>query len=393
MANIAISITENGTTTLDTVGKYCDRNVDIVVDVPTGGGGDIEVEPIVLTESCERVCAGSIASQYIELFGDTVSTSAVQSTSYMFHNYKNATIPFEININNSTYNNMNHMFDRATKLIELPKINNAYPSDLSYLFYDCRYLREIPEDYMDSWNFDRMYTYNYANLSNMFIHCHSLRKIPSKILSKLHCKAATSYFYKFYNGLVNLYAMDELVGIAVDGATITSNMFSSCFSNDNRLKNIIFETNEDGSAKTANWKGQTIDLTKEIGYIGNMNKKRLLNYNSGITADKEVTDDASYQALKDDPDWWSTDSWANTSERYPTDGNSRPIFSRYNHDSAVATINSLPDTSAYLATAGGTNTIKFVGHAGGATDGGAINTLTEEEIAVATAKGWTVTLS
>ena len=62
-------------------------------------------------------------------------------------------------------------------------------------------------------------------------------------------------------------------------------------------------------------------------------------------------------------------------------------YSRYNHDSAVETINSLPDTSAY-----GTNTIKFKGSAGSATDGGAINTLTEEEIAVATAKGWTVSL-
>ena len=67
-------------------------------------------------------------------------------------------------------------------------------------------------------------------------------------------------------------------------------------------------------------------------------------------------------------------------------------YSRYNHNSAVRTINSLPDTSAYLATAGGTNTIKFEGQSGASTDGGAINTLTEEEIAVATAKGWSVAL-
>ena len=67
-------------------------------------------------------------------------------------------------------------------------------------------------------------------------------------------------------------------------------------------------------------------------------------------------------------------------------------YSRYNHDSAVETINSLPDTSEYLAANGGTNTIKFKGAAGSKTDGGAINTLTEEEIAVAAAKGWTVTL-
>jgi hypothetical protein len=68
-------------------------------------------------------------------------------------------------------------------------------------------------------------------------------------------------------------------------------------------------------------------------------------------------------------------------------------YSRYNHDSAVRTINSLPDASAYLATTSGTNTIKFRGEAGSSTDGGAINTLTAEEIAVATAKGWTVSLA
>jgi hypothetical protein len=102
---------------------------------------------------------------------------------------------------------------------------------------------------------------------------------------------------------------------------------------------------------------------------------RVLNYNSGITADKEVKDDATYQALKNDPDWFAT----------------KIEYSRYNHDSAVNTINSLPDTSAYLAANGGTNTIKFQGASGSLTDGGAINTLTEEEIAVAAAKGWTVT--
>ena len=91
---------------------------------------------------------------------------------------------------------------------------------------------------------------------------------------------------------------------------------------------------------------------------------------------KLVNSAESYAALKNDPDWFTN----------------KKEYSRYNHDSAVATINSLPDTSAYLATAGGTNTIKFTGAAGSATDGGAINTLTAEEIAVATAKGWTISL-
>ena len=95
---------------------------------------------------------------------------------------------------------------------------------------------------------------------------------------------------------------------------------------------------------------------------------------AGITIDKEVKDEETYQALKDDPDWFST----------------KEAYSRYNHTSAVNTINSLPDTSAYLATAGGTNTLKLKGASGSSTTAGGVNTLTEEEIAVATAKGWTV---
>lgn len=35
MANIQIPITENGTTTLATAGKYCDRNIEVNVNVPS----------------------------------------------------------------------------------------------------------------------------------------------------------------------------------------------------------------------------------------------------------------------------------------------------------------------------------------------------------------------
>lgn len=54
--------------------------------------------------------------------------------------------------------------------------------------------------------------------------------------------------------------------------------------------------------------------------------------------------------------------------------------------SAVETLSTVPQ----ITNARGTPTIKFKGNAGSATDGGAINTMTPEEIAVAAAKGWTV---
>ena len=45
MSNHKINITENGTKTLLTGGKYCDRNIDVVVYVPSSGG----IEPTKFT--------------------------------------------------------------------------------------------------------------------------------------------------------------------------------------------------------------------------------------------------------------------------------------------------------------------------------------------------------
>ena len=181
----------------------------------------------------------------------------------------------------------------------------------------------------------------------------------------------------YYNGFYNCYSLDELINLPIPytKAKWTSNAFYDIFRNCHRLKNITFKTNNDGTAIAVNWKNQFIDLTNNVGYasVGD----EVTNYNSGITADKRVTDATSYEALKNDPDWFTADV----------------NYSRYNHDSAVNTINSLPDASAYLASYSGTNTIKFKGASGTNTDGGAINTLTETEIAVATAKGWTVTFA
>lgn len=90
-----------------------------------------------------------------------------------------------------------------------------------------------------------------------------------------------------------------------------------------------------------------------------------------------IYNEETYAALKNDPDAFCIANTSNSSTYADYS------YSRYNHNSAVNTINSLPDTTS----SGGTNTIKFRGAAGAKTDGGAINTLTEAEIAVATAKG------
>jgi hypothetical protein len=317
-------------------------------------------------------------SWFIEEYGDKITTQDGIGCKQMFYNSKKfVEIPFEINCKEDTTCDCSQMFYGCNSLRNVPKINNCKPKSISEMFYGCFYMRYLPED-IESW-FD--WSYIESNDSGgfiraMFQNCYSLRQLPTNICT--HGFPKTTYSYSFYNYMAsNCYCLDEIIDLPIPYTSEwKSNAFNSTFSHCYRLKNITFAT-PNGQPYVVNWKGQTIDLTYYVGVAYHKNISNILNYNSGITEETRIIDDETYQLYKDNPDSWTIIE----------------AYSRYNHDSAVATINSLPDTSAYLLANGGTNTIKFKGASGSKTDGGAINTLTEEEIAVATAKGWTVTFA
>ena len=372
----ALSVTSNGTyTATDGVDGYS----PITVNVPQDGGPPESA--FVISGDCSYRFANDGWDWFIEQHGDKIITQNIENAQYMFNNSKTITnIPFDINFRSiSNFSDTKYMFKDCRNLINLPILNNFRVYNTNYMFNSCMKLRTIPEDYASAWNWNYLesQTSGYTgNQSGIFYCCYSLRSIPMDLIS--HGNPNITYTFSYFNSsFYECYSLDEIVNLPIPyTATWTSNAFTNTFTRCCRLKKMTFALN-DGQPYVMKWKSQTIDLSSNsIGYASNSFKNYILNYNSGITADKEVTDDTTYQALKNDADWFTCDV----------------AYSRYNHDSAVATINSLPDTSAYLASAGGTNTIKFKGAAGSATDGGAINTLTEEEIAVATAKGWTVTL-
>ena len=348
-----------------------------IASITTGGG---EVEPIVLSGSQSYGCSHKVASNYIKHFGNTITTENLETTNNMFDSSTLEYIPFDLNYKPTHDAQIQQMFFAANNLKALPKINNVKPRNIQQLFQGCNNLIEISDDYFDNWNFDSSYMANSTGgyngqCNSMFYNCYLLRKLPLHWIAKMN--PCINYSYSFYNSAFNnCYVLDEIVNLPVPFTKTnwTSNSLGSTINNCHRLKSFTFKTNEDGTPVIVSWKSQTFNLLSNVGYVQFGYPEYMKN--AGIY-DKKVEDDATYQALKDDPDWWTFEV----------------AYSRYNRISAVATINSLPDTSAYLATAGGTNTIKFKGEAGSATDGGAINTLTEEEIAVATAKGWTVTFS
>lgn len=210
-------------------------------------------------------------------------------------------------------------------------------------------------------------------------------------------------------GVENQPTLQKIISYkaATTGATTSQIWNSSGWSDMYMLSSFVFPMEENGSAFKAKLKNQNLDFSSEKGYRGSyyiglneevykygyVNKEHNIYFGepnqSKTFTEEEIK--AKYNAVKQFNDWHSCGSSYFKVTYNDKQYNPSILTARYNHASAVETLNSLPDTSEYLATAGGTNTIKFNGVQGALTDGGAINTLTEEEIAVATAKGWTVT--
>lgn len=358
-----IVVKQNGTYTPDT-GYYGIGSVKV-------NTASIPDSALIITGNCSSRFANSGWDWFIS---DNLITSNITNASQMFYNSQVKEIPFELNLTNNTA--FNDIFYNMTQLEYAPQLNTTFTShrDFGGLFSYCYNLKEVPDWLGDLLEMD--YNISATNTvfqpwGDMFNSCYSLRSIPEKVMKYIANPNMSNYYYgiTYSKPFSGCRSLDELVNIHCDNYNLTSNQFNYFFEYLSRVKNITFATN-DGAPVIRPWKSQTLDMTKYVGYVDyNTN---ILNYNSGITADKQVYNDATYQALKNDPDWFSADA----------------NYSRYNHDSAVNTINSLPDCSAT-----GTNTIKFKGTAGSLTDGGAINTLTDEEIAIASAKGWTVSFT
>ncbi len=360
-----------------------------IASISGGGGGGLPEAAFTLTGSCQYRFANGGWDWFIENYGSQVTTTDVTHAGYMFFNSAVTSIPFDINGNNLS--NLSYMFFNSANLTSLPKVRGVLANgsfDANSIFGELQLVRDLE----DLFSADEIAAMQSVKVTSQYscpktVHLgglRSLRTVPSWFYKQLISEESTAYpsasYTIYYSAFQNNNSLDEVINLPVlrcAGAQ-TSNMFSNTFYYCNRVKNITFETQEDGSPFVVQWKNQVIDLTARVGWAGNYSDiVSSWTRNNGITDDKYVSNDEQYAALKDDPDWWTL------SEEY----------CRYNHDSALATINSLPDTSAYLATAGGSNVIKFRGTQGSKTDGGAINTLTPDEIAIAEAKGWTVTIA
>ena len=361
-----------------------DEMVTEIASIETGGGEEIPNEAFAFTGNVSDMLCRNQWQYFVENYADRFTFNDITAMEYLFYQSDQFVhLPFEINLSDDdNYSfTISMPFAYCKKLKTIPTIKGKLPPptanytknpSMLSMFSGCNSLEEIPYDWFNNWISEefaeeaKKYT---GARGSMFQDCYCLRALPD--ISRLKTIATSSSSF-YANTFRYNHCLSEITNCPVILANTTSNVFNGTFNYCSTLKKVTFEMNEDGSPVQASWSKQTIDLSNGVGYFYSSSEiNKVMELTDYLKWENIIDSDEEYTNLRD-----KADSWTNL-ERY----------SRYNHDSAVETINSLPDVST-----GTSNIIKFKGIAGSATDGGAINTLTEEEIAVATAKGWTVTL-
>lgn len=319
---------------------------------------------LFITGSCRNFNTYGNWDWFIEKYGSEMKTYNINELTQGFYYSTLSTIPFELNFDPNLADgaSLESCFQGMKNLTEPPRMNNLKVNKLSSAFKGCENITEFPDDYCDTWDWSYIKNLTvgyYGAMNAIFQECKKLRKFPMTFFAGGNSLVGYGSCC-FYNQFNNCWMLDEIVDMPNPHpkATWTSNAFYGFCERCYRLKRLTFAN----MPWPSGLKSQTLDLSSYVGW-GATNFTGAPGY--------QVSNDEEYQARKNSPDWWTYDM----------------AYSRYNHDSAVETIRSLPDLSG-----GSNNIIKFKGEAGSKTDGGAINTLTEEEIAIATAKGWTVSI-
>lgn len=342
-----------------------------IAAIEVGGGEDKVPNPLVYTGNCSYAFYKGHHDWLIENYFDRVKFENVNDM-YQALGYTGLKkIPSVKQVDSVI--DWTYAYNQSEMAEEIGDIENFNCKKAQGMFSFCKRLRHAP-NFTGTIKFSSNNAYD--SFSNIFAYCLSLRSVPENLLSNIECYASTSTYHFYNNMFNNCYVLDGInnLNVSKPNDSITSNVFVSTFYRCHRLKDLTFKT-ANGKPYDASWKNQTISLYEGVGWLTQTDTV-ITGNNSGITIDKKVSSPETYEALKNDADWYT----------------GMVEYSRFNHTSAVNLINTLPDTSAYLATqSGATNTVYLRSLAGQLTDGGSCGDLTEEEIAVAAAKGWTIT--
>ena len=292
-------------------------------------------EDLTFTGDCSYLFDGGRFSWILEHYASKLQFNNITKMVSGFRGAETTSDLSNLIINLTNRSEISRLFNES-QLSSYPQIKGEVRY-MDKLFFGCK-ASMLPEDFFDNLTFPSGFS---ISCNEIFYYCEKLIKAPDlKVFKKLDATAKPSTYSCFYKGLFqNCRELQRVQNLPVvyGNSNIGNNLFDSMLTNTEKLSSFTFEPNQ-----TARFRNQELNFQ-------------------------------------------------NTGYKYSYSSNNIPN-SVYNHDSAVETINSLPDTSAFLAEVGGTNTIRFYRNQGANTEGGAIGNLTAEEIAIAAAKGWTVAL-
>ena len=383
LTNIANAIREkNGTSE-----TYKPNQMAAAILAIQGGGGELEVpEVISLSYGTTPVVNNSNAWDWVWKYMPPVTyemySAAQGAFSYVGakEDLSHITIVMGGNYNVNTFFGGSN-FTQAPKLILTATLGNT-----TSFFNGCNYLRSLPEDYFMIKDANThqstgvvCFDGGASRFGSMFAYCHSLRNHP-KLNDGNQFALSTSGNASYSGMFFCCYALDKITDLPVVSNTYISDVCSGLFGDCFHLEDFTFETQADGTPFTANWSNQMLQFVN-VGYFKDFD----VAFGSGLPLNRQaktaedVLKWGGSDNLEDNNDWWTTDIY----------------LSRYNQRSAYNTIVSLPDVSN-----GSGNVIIFNGDLGrdnGLSDAaghsGAISNLPESDIALAAAKGWTVSFT
>ena len=345
------------------------NNYDLSVVIPES--------ELTITGDCNFKFAYGGWDWFITQLQDKITTKNIKGANSMFYRSKISGIPFDINLavitDNYSTHNLSRMFYSAENISTMPMIYNAKPGDISSMFYGCHNLTYFPKGFAENWDwsyFDTSTSSYDGNMGNLFGYCKRLRAIPKVFL--LHGNPYSAYSYSItYSGFTGCFSLEKLEDVFIAyKASYTgsySNSFSSIVSDCFRLKKFTLMTQEDGTPYTVNWNRQIIDLTT-VGFCSDTN---MITGNTDFTTETKIDTIEKWHGYIDGsyPDGWANDV----------------AYSTFGATAVKELLATLPTTS-------GTGcTIKLKQGASNAVPREEMTSLTEEDIAVATAKGWTIT--
>lgn len=336
-----LTITSNGTYTAP---QYIDGYSPITVRVPSGGTENWPENAFVWSGPCNNILADGKWQWFFNLYKNQIRTENIVTAQYMLYNCISIDeIPFDINLSTNEQVNIEYIFGN-TGITEPPKIIGMV-GPMSNLFMGCQNLQYIPESFyadMDwSW-IDNIEEGNYwdGGRGAMFWYCSSMTEMPPVDFLNHGPRETWGSNTIFNRTFQYCHNLQEIVDMPIphyyiEGIDGLDNFVEECYN----LRKLTFALGEDGNPQMVKWGGQTLNLCLNVGWEGGDNS-----------------------------------------------------ISVYDLESAIETIHSLPDATNAINEGMDMNTIVFSSTAG-ANNRGAIGDITEEEIAVAAAKGWTVSFA